>query len=145
MSKNHPSTQRAGASDAGNRPPRRSRRKSLPSFLLAGALTGLVGSFFGSGGGIIAVFTLKRLFPEDSPKDLFASVLCIILPMSALSTVVYGFQHGIPWKEALPFLPPSLLGGFAGALLAGKTKGNALGRIFALLLIFAGGTLLIRG
>ena len=147
MAKTHRPPTRTGAPNAKTEPPRRQslHKKIVFLSLGAGALTGLLGSFFGSGGGIVAVFALRRLFPEDAPRDIFASALCIILPMSALSAAVYGFRQGIPWQEALQFLPPSLLGGLAGAWLAGKLKGTALHRIFALLLIFAGGALLFRG
>ncbi len=105
-------------------------------YLAAGALAGLANGFFGAGGGVVLVPLLLGWIGLDE-KKAFATSVFIILPISALSAVLYWRQGRLDLLAALPYL----VGGFAGGLLCGKLYH----RLPALFLRRAFGALLIVG
>lgn len=82
---------------------------------LAGAAAGAVAGLFGAGGGMVLVPLLGLLVRmEDSA--VFPASVSIILPICLTSLLATELSAGISWREALPFLPGSALGGY----LAGR-------------------------
>ena len=71
-------------------------------------------------------------------RAAFATSVAVILPLCALSAVIYWFRGDLDLGAALPYL----LGGVAGGFLGGRWfKGlnmNWLRRGFALLILFGG-------
>lgn len=82
---------------------------------LAGAAAGAVAGLFGAGGGMVLVPLLVLLVRMDD-REVFPASVSIILPICLTSILITGLSVGIAWKEALPYLPGSALGGF----LAGR-------------------------
>lgn len=82
--------------------------------LLSGAAAGIVNGLFGAGGGMVLLPLLSRT-TKLQQHALFASCVCIILPLSLVSAGVYYFRDGSFTAESLPYL----LGGAAGGILAG--------------------------
>lgn len=114
-------------------------KKRLPIImcaLLAGAVNGLLGT----GGGVILVLYLGRLFKDkdDAFKSAVAVTLLCTFFMSAVSAAVYLFRQNVSFSESLPYLLPSVLGGAAGALIFSKIKPSVLNVIFSLLVLWAG-------
>ena len=109
------------------------------SFLpyLSGALAGAVNGLFGTGGGILLVPLLLRVHKLPAQKA-FATSLAVILPLSAVTLVVYLQQTSPDWQAAWPYL----LGGALGGVLAGRTlhKVNPalLRKLFGLFLLWGG-------
>ena len=109
------------------------------SFLpyLSGALAGAVNGLFGTGGGILLVPLLLRVHKLPA-KKAFATSLAVILPLSAVTLVVYLQQTSPDWQAAWPYL----LGGAAGGFAAGKWLKRLpvlwLRRLFGVLLVVAG-------
>ena len=95
---------------------------------------GLLGGFFGSGGGILAVALLQKQGLE--PRRAHATSIAIILPLSLISLIVY-------WLNGLPFFVPALLGSAAGAVLLKKIPVQLLKLIFAGLILYSGVRLLM--
>ena len=74
---------------------------------------GLLGGFFGSGGGILAVALLQKQGLES--RRAHATSIAIILPLSLISLIVYWLNGNLPLTQSLPFFVPALLGSVAGA------------------------------
>lgn len=106
-------------------------------YAVTGALAGAANGFFGAGGGLFLV-PLLMYWCRVAPRRAFATSVAVILPLSALSAVVYGLRGGLDWAAALPYL----LGGAAGGWIAGRVFGRVrmiwLRRGFGLLLVYGG-------
>jgi uncharacterized membrane protein YfcA len=120
-------------------------RRSLP-YLLLGGIAGFINGFLGTGGGILLLFGsffLSRGRKTDM-RDLLASTALVTLILSAISAVVY-FLKGSVGTASLPsYLIPALLGGALGALLLDRLPIRFLEKLFAVLVIVAGGLMLFR-
>lgn len=111
--------------------------KTFVRSTLAGGAAGLVNGFFGGGGGMLLVPLLSRWLKLGDRKA-FATSVAVILPLCALSSIIYLFRGGLELSAALPYL----LGGAAGGILGGKLFKTVnmlwLRRGFALLILYAG-------
>lgn len=90
-------------------------RKDTLCLMLAGGCAGAVAGLFGAGGGLVLV-PLLTLLTDLAPDEVFPASLSVILPVCIVTLAVTAFMGGLSWKEALPYLPGSALGG----ILAGK-------------------------
>ena len=81
----------------------------------AGGAAGLANGFFGGGGGMLLVPLLTRWCGLEQ-RRAFATSIAIILPLCALSSVIYWVRGGLDFGLALPYLAGGLLGGFVGGL-----------------------------
>lgn len=119
---------------------------STLSYLLLGASAGFINGFLGTGGGILLLFGsyfLSRGRKTDM-RDLLASTALVTLILSAISAVIY-FLKGSVGTASLPsYLIPALLGGALGALLLDRLPTRFLEKLFAVLVIVAGGLMLFR-
>lgn len=104
---------------------------------LAGGLAGLANGFFGGGGGMVLVPLLTGRCGLDQRKA-FATSVAIILPLCALSSVIYFLRGGLDLMTALPYLAGGLVGGLVGGKLFRKMDMVWLRRGFALLLLYGG-------
>lgn len=121
------------------------RRIFLNALLVsAGAVGGVLCGMLGTGGGIIIVFALRYAAKKTGGdiKNCYAQALTVTLVLSAVSAARYMISGTFPVSEALKFIPTAAAGGFAGAWIMGKIDTRWLNRIFSLLLIWAGGTML---
>lgn len=106
------------------------------SLILWGTVIGFINSFFGAGGGIVAVPILKK--SGLSQKEAQATAVSLILPLTVITAFIYYLQGNLVIKDALPFLPLGFLGAIFGAYLLNKTSNKVLKNIFALFMIWAG-------
>ena len=107
--------------------------------VIAGILAGMLNGFLGSGGGIIVVFALGLLLPDRDPKDIFATAVLSVLPMSMVSAYFYYRGGGISVTEYAPYYASALFGGVLGAVLLDKIPTALLKAVFAVLMLWAGG------
>lgn len=110
---------------------------------LAGAAAGVVNGFFGAGGGMVLVPLLIGWVKMDQRKA-FASSVFIILPLCAVSAVVYLLRTEFDFLRALPYLIGGLVGGFIGGKIFGKVPTVLLHRLFGILLIAGGVRSIVR-
>lgn len=106
-------------------------------YALAGAAAGLANGFFGGGGGSILVPLLTRVCHLEQ-RRAFATSVAVILPLCALSALLYFFRGGLELHTALPYLLGGAVGGFLGGKLFRGVKIHWLRRIFGLLLVYGG-------
>ncbi len=124
---------------------------------LTGAGAGLLNGLLGAAGGILLVAILPRLSPPAvlySPavplgryherRDILATALTVMLPVSGVSGVFYWLNGTRPSPTLLLLLVlPAALGGFLGAKLLGKLPDRVLKKVFAALVVFAGARMVL--
>ena len=104
---------------------------------MAGGLSGLINGFFGGGGGMLLVPLLTGWCGLEQ-RRAFATSVAVILPLCALSSVIYWLRGGLEPMAALPYLVGGLAGGFLGGRLFRKVNMLWLRRGFALLILYGG-------
>ena len=116
--------------------------------LCVGAAAGVCNGMIGCGGGIVIVYALSYFYRNDAdvaPKDIFAPAVASILPMSAVSVMIYAVSGTAgDAAGAYKYLAPAVAGGVLGAFLLDKIKSDALKRLFAVLVMWAGLSLVLR-
>lgn len=113
---------------------------------LAGLLAGTVNGLLGAGGGIIIIYALNKIVGEKEldKNGAFATALCIMLPISVLSVLIYSSRGHISMEGFGVFLLPAVIGGALGGVLLGKLNTAFLKKLFAGLVIISGILLLVR-
>ena len=109
--------------------------------MLCAAVAGGVNGLFGTGGGMVLVLSLSRLYPKEREEVMAISTACVFV-FSLVTIILYKISGKMQGIDLLPTILPSLLGGVVGALLLGRLPGRAVEGIFALLLILGGVRLL---
>lgn len=117
-------------------------------FIVAGGFfAGIVNGLFGTGGGIITVYSLshipyfKNCFDK---KDIFAMTLISSFFMSLSSAFLNIRSGNIAVSDIIPYALPAFIGGGVGALILDKIKISFLSKIFSVIVIYAGITLFMR-
>lgn len=109
---------------------------------LTGILIGAVNGLFGAGGGMVAVPMLKKSgMPQ---KRAHANAVAIILPITAVSALLYMLRGDVTLSGAWPFIPTGVLGAVIGTFCLKKIPSVWLGRIFGGFMVYAGLRLLLR-
>ena len=109
---------------------------------LWGLGVGLIGGFFGAGGGSLAVALLEH--QGLSPKKSHAASLGLMLPISGVSLLVYAFHKSLPLKLGLILIFPALIGSLFGAWALKKLSAPILKLIFSLMVLFSAIKILLR-
>jgi len=111
--------------------------KPTSKYLIIGALAGVANGLFGSGGGLFLV-PLLTSWAGMKQKHAFATSIAIIVPLSAISLIVFWMRGGLDFTIAWPYL----IGGAAGGVLSGVFFKNMsvtlLRRLFGILLLYGG-------
>lgn len=126
----------------------------LSRFLMAatGLGAGLLNGLLGAAGGILLVAVLPRLSLPEAPhpssrpgdgemdrRDVLATALSVMLPVSAVSGIFY-WVGGIRPSPVLllSLILPAAAGGILGAKLLTGIPTHLLKRIFAAVMVIAG-------
>ena len=109
------------------------KRKHVP---LLGLCCGFLNGLFGAGGGIAAVFFLKKL--GLATKKAHATSIAIILPLSIVSATVYWFDGAFSLSDAWVYLPGAAVGAFLGGKYMKKIPDKLLRLLFNTLIIISG-------
>lgn len=111
--------------------------KDSAKFAVTGALAGAANGFFGAGGGLFLV-PLLAAWTKVSEREAFATSVAVILPLSAVSAVIYWLRGGLDFLTAWPYL----IGGAVGGVIAGRVFQKIdmlwLRRAFGLLILYGG-------
>lgn len=130
------------------------RPPALPWTLCAlmGLGAGLLNGLLGAAGGILLVALLPRvtppvtLYPPACPlgdlherRDVLATALAVMLPVSAVSGMFYWLGGIRPSPTILlSLILPAAAGGLLGAKLLAKIPNDLLKKIFAAVVVIAG-------
>ena len=105
-------------------------------------LSGVTNVLLGSGGGILAVNSLKKSGLRQ--KEAQATALCLTLLMSVFSAAFYLFKGYFVFTDALIYIPFGIPGSFLGSYLLGKLPDRFLKRAFAVFIIWSGLRLILK-
>ena len=118
---------------------------------VSSATSGILNGFAGTGGGIILYFVLKFLNKKTDEnrdikdiKDIMATTVSVVIPMSIVSSVIYMTNGKMIYKELWLYLPAALIGGITGAFLLDKLKFVTVRKIFAVMIIYAGIRMILK-
>ncbi len=109
----------------------------VPLCFTAGVINGLLGA----GGGVIMLYVIGAYLKgkgEESGKDAFATVIAVILPVSAVSAVTYALRGAIDMDVMQVMFVPAIAGGILGAYLTDRLPTKVIRGIFAVLVIVSG-------
>ena len=126
---------------------RSAQRKRCLLFSLAGVLSGVVNGLLGTGGGILTVFFLSKIYAREkiySTKDVFAITLCSSVIMSMASLLFYLSSGCFSVSDSALYMLAAVPGGVLGAILLEKLSSKTMKLIFALLVVWAGISMMIK-
>ena len=109
-------------------------KKTMIGSLIAGLAAGAVNGLFGAGGGMILI-PLLGLLTDLENQEIFAASLSVILPICLVSLAS---TAEIPWRDALPWLPGSALGGALAGIWGKKIPVKWLHRGLGIFIIWGG-------
>ena len=122
-------------------------KKRRMLFALAGILSGIVNGLLGTGGGILTVLFLSKIYAKDSSystKDIFAITLCSSVIMSMASLLFYLSSGCFSVSDSALYMLAAVPGGVLGAILLEKLSSKTMKLIFALLVVWAGISMMIK-
>jgi hypothetical protein len=107
-----------------------------PTLLVAQAMLGTYGGYFGGGVGIMTTATYGLLAGE-SPREMFAPRTLMLAIANLAATLVFAVTGLVRWEAGLPMLTGGIVGGWLGAHLG---KGLPAGGVRGWTLLVTGGT-----
>ena len=118
----------------------------LAKLILVGFAAGIANGLLGAGGGTVIVFGISMVLEDalTNSNDVFATALCVMLPVSAVSCIIYALRGHITTQGFGVFALPAILGGAVGGLLLGKLRARWIKKLFAVLVVISGILLIIR-
>ena len=109
---------------------------------LCGAAAGIVNGLFGAGGGMVLI-PLLRKFTSLEEKQVFASGVAVILPLSAVTLGMFFLKGGKIPSQGLPYIIGGALGGIGAGILLKKVKAKWLHRALGAFILYGGFRLLL--
>lgn len=109
-----------------------------------GVSVGAFGTIVGAGGGFILVPILLFVFPHESPQQIAAISLFVVLTNALSGSTAYARQSRIDYRSGLFFALGTLPGAIGGAITVGYMPRRAFDAVFAALLVGLGLFLLLR-
>ena len=106
-------------------------------YALCGALAGAVNGFFGGGGGMVFIPLATRWAGMET-RRAFATCVGVILPMTAVSAVIYFWRGGLTLAAAWPYVLGGTLGGLVAGRVFKKVPTALLRKGLALLILYGG-------
>ena len=113
------------------------RSKNTIFAILLGSVSGFLSGLLGGGGGMIVVPFLTFILKKPT-KIAHATAILIILPVTAVSGIVYAVSGYFSLSIGLSTAVGVTIGGAVGALILRKTPPSWAQKIFGLIMLVAG-------
>ena len=113
------------------------KMKPIWGLALAGLGAGAVNGLFGAGGGMVLVPLLSLLTQLDE-DEIFGSSLAIILPICIVSLTTTAITGTVAWRDSLPWLFGSAVGGILAGIWGKKIPTVWLHRGRGILIVWGG-------
>ncbi len=114
------------------------KNKSKTLFaILCGVCVGFINGLFGGGGGMICVPFLENILKMET-KYAHATTLCVILPISLISSIVYINKNNVDLLTLSIITLGAILGGIIGAVVLKKLNSVWIKVVFAVLMLAVG-------
>ncbi len=104
---------------------------------ISGAVAGTVAGFLGGGGGVLLV-PLLIYFVKIESRKAFATSVFVLLPVCAVSAIIYLVRGHFDLAVSLPYLIGGAIGGQLSDRIFSRLPTFWLRRIFGALLILGG-------
>jgi uncharacterized membrane protein YfcA len=124
-------------------------RMELLTYLISGALAGLMAGLLGIGGGLVIVPALAMLFVQQGfaadtvMHYAVGTSLATIIPTSISSLLAHQRRGSVHWPVVRSMLPGILLGALASAWLARQISSAGLGLLFGVFVLLVAAQLLL--
>lgn len=112
-------------------------KRNCIGLILAGFGAGAVNGLFGAGGGMVLV-PLLGLLTSLEDRDMFSGSIAIILPICVISLIATELTGAVSWREALPYLPGSALGGYLAFRYGSSIPAKWLHQGLGILILWGG-------
>ena len=113
--------------------------------------SGLITGLLGAGGGLITIYTFKKLARKHdgslTEKDILANALSVSIAIAFMSLVSYLLKYKadqLSLDMVFRYAPSAIIGGITGAFILDKLNVNLTRLIFSLIVIFSGLWLLLK-
>jgi uncharacterized membrane protein YfcA len=109
--------------------------------LAAGAAAGFVNGLLGTGGGIVLVLVLGKIYEHKENgggKDVFALTVAVTAVLSVVSLWGYNKNGGVNLADGLKYGSAAVPGGIFGAYLLNKLDTEIMKTVFACVTVFGG-------
>lgn len=106
----------------------------LFGMMAAGFCAGCVTGLFGGGGGMVLV-PLLALLTNLTEEEIFPGSICVILPVCITALALSASGN---WRDILPWLPGSLIGGILAGKFGGRIPVKWLHRSLGILILWGG-------
>jgi uncharacterized membrane protein YfcA len=121
----------------------------LLTYLISGAVAGLMAGLLGIGGGLVIVPALALLFvhqgfaADSIMHYAVGTSLATIIPTSISSLLAHQRRGSVHWPVVSRMVPGILLGALASAWLAKQMSSGALALLFGVFVLLVAGQLLL--
>lgn len=115
---------------------------SIPLSIIAGFLSGIIGSMGFGGGGILIIFLV--VFANTPQLQAQGINLIFFIPCAIISVIIYAIKKQIDFKEIIPVISGGILGAIPASFLLNVIDTHYLSKIFAVFLIAMGIISLIK-
>ncbi|MCM1544921.1 MAG: sulfite exporter TauE/SafE family protein [Ruminococcus sp.] len=109
---------------------------------LSGVAIGFINALFGAGGGMIAVPLMRSMGLNQ--KQAQATAICVILPLSVITSAVYLKNGLVTFSDAVVFVPFGVIGAIIGTKIFKSISSSALKKFFAVFMLWAGIRMIMR-
>ena len=104
--------------------------------LIMGIMAGTLSGLLGSGGGIVAVFSLRKILKGDVSRA-HATSIAIMLPIAVVSTIIYLIKYDVDIMLTTWITLGGIAGGIIGAKLLVKLSSKWIHKLFGAIMIVA--------
>ena len=119
------------------------RKWQIFFLIILGLFVGFINGFLGAGGGMLLVPFIILILKMDA-KVAHATAILIILPICAVSGVLYIIKGAFELNIFIPCLIGTIVGGVLGTFILSKLKNNIITAIFSVVMIAAGVMMILR-